>query len=206
MSFWVCIATFLRICADCADNRDNLVALVVALVGNGLRAVPIGLVKRDDTQVVLYVFDGGYSGSQRRGCKNAKTVPLSLSLNASPGGELPPKGAEEECGRKSGVQASAQTSYQAVRSRRSSSVSPMGLTPSGNYGMIAPGNHGDFGFAARSTTPGEGFRGAVLAYKIRKPGAGDFSQSPVGLSYGVSGWGLCSKTENRPLSYNITYT
>ena len=123
VSFWVCIAAFLRICADFINNRDNVVTLAVALVGNGLHAVPIGLVKRDDTQVVLYVFDGGYSGSQRRGCKNAKIVPLSLSLNASPGGKLPPKGAEEECGRKSGVQASVQTSYQALRSRRSSSVS-----------------------------------------------------------------------------------
>ena len=59
---------------------------------------------------------------------------------------------------------------------------------------------------ADTFSSGEGFRGAMLAIKTQKPGAGDFSQSPVGLSYGVSGWGLCSKTENRPLSYNITYT
>ena len=37
----------------------------------------------------------------------------------------------------------------------------------------------DFGFAAGRTTPGEGFL-TGLAYKTRKPGAGDFSQSPVG--------------------------
>ena len=42
------------------------------------------------------------------------------------------------------------------------------MLTAGNYGMIATGNHGDFGFAARRTVPGEGFRG---------------------LRYGVSGWG-----------------
>ena len=56
--------------------------------------------------------------------------------------------------------------------------------------MIAPGNHGDFGFAARSTTPGGRVFDGGGAAKTRKPGTGDFSQSPVGVCYGVSGWGL----------------
>ena len=47
-----------------------------------------------------------------------------------------------------------------------------------------PGNHRFFGFAAGRTTPGEGFL-TGLAYKTRKPRAGDFSQSPVGCIMGL---------------------
>ena len=49
-----------------------------------------------------------------------------------PRGEAAPKGAEEECGRKSGVQASVQTSYQALSSRHSSSdLAMLGHIPPG---------------------------------------------------------------------------
>ena len=46
--------------------------------------------------------------------------------------------------------------------------------------MIAPGNHGDFGFAARSTTPGEGFAGQ------QNKNRGQGEPAPGGVRYGVA--------------------
>ena len=60
------------------------------------------------------------------------------------------------------------------------------MLTAGNYGMIAPGNHGDFGFAAGRTTPGEGFLG-VVAIKNTKTGGWGFFPVPGGVSCGVSG-------------------